>query len=83
MVISWFHRAPCTRWESPFSTTVGALSVREAQTLVRYFMHLAGLKWHEYDESALANPNRCKVKIGLMHEGSARAGIIVIGGIFR
>lgn len=46
-------------------------------------MHLAGLKWHEYDEYALANPNRCKVKIGLMHEGSARAGIIVIGGFFR
>ena len=32
--------------------------------------------------SALANPNRCKVEIGLMQEGSARAGIIVIGGIF-
>ncbi len=35
------------------------------------------------DECALANPNRCKVKIGLMHEGSARAGIILIGGFFR
>ena len=54
--------------------------------LVPYFMHLACLKWHEsgeYDECALANPNRCKVKIGLMHEGSARAGINVIGGTFR
>lgn len=34
------------------------------------------------DECALANPNRCKVEIGLMQEGSARAGIIFIGGIF-
>ena len=52
----------------------------------RIFAISQALKWHEYvqyDESALANPNRCKVKIGLMHEGSARAGIIVIGGIFR
>lgn len=35
---------------------------QKALILVPYFMHLAGLKWHEYDESALANPNRCKVK---------------------
>ena len=59
---------------------------RKALAMVPYFMHLAGLKWHEsgeYAECALANPNRCKVKIGLMHEGSARAGINVIGGIFR
>ena len=62
---------------------VGALAMPEALTLVPYFMHLAGLKWHEYDECALANPNRCKVKFGLMHEGSARAGIVIIGGIFR
>ena len=62
---------------------VDGLSIPKALTLVPYFMHLAGLKWHEYDECALANPNRCKVKIGLMHEGSARAGIIIIGGIFR
>ena len=39
----------------------------------------AGLKWHEGD---WANPNRCKVDIGLMHEGSARAGITAIGGMF-
>lgn len=59
--------------------------VHRALALVPYSIltQLARLKWHEYDECALANPNRCKVKFGLMHEGSARAGIIVIGGLFR
>lgn len=83
------HPLPATCADFLLSTAVCILLLYPyiyrltAQTLVPYFWHLAGLKWHEYDESALANPNRCKVKIGLMHEGSARAGIIVIGGIFR
>ena len=84
IVVSWFHHPPFDMDESILSTTVFTLSTRKtALTLVPYLMHLARLKWQKYDECALANPNRCKVEIGLMHEGSARAGIIVIGGIFR
>lgn len=82
-VVLWFHHASCHTCESLLSTTVCTQPVLNTLTLVPYFMHLAGLKWHDHDECALANPNRCKVKIGLMHEGSARAGIILIGGFFR
>lgn len=90
MDILWFHHPslpPATYADR--CLTLLYLSFhpyRKALALVPYFMHLARLKWHESgegDECVLANPNRCKVKIGLMHEGSARAGINIIGGTFR
>ena len=50
-VASWFHHAPQRQeWESAAQRYPVRCSnpYVKALALVPYFMHLAGLKWHEY-----------------------------------